>query len=48
MWNDENKNKAVLLQVMIAPLTNIFPKIAFGKPLTEMEPFSKPIEMEST
>ncbi len=48
MWNKENKNKAVLLQVMIAPLTNIFPKIAFGKPLTEMEPFAKPIEMEST
>lgn len=48
LWNNENKNKAVLLQVMIAPLTNVFPKIAFGKPLTEMEPFSKPIEMEST
>lgn len=48
MWNEENKDKSVLLQVMIAPLTNIYPKIAFGKPLTEMEPFSKPSEMEST
>lgn len=48
MWNNENKDKAVLLQVMIAPLTNIYPKIAFGKPITEMEPFSKPSEMEST
>lgn len=48
MWNEENKNNAVLLQVMIAPLTNIYPKIAFGKPITEMEPFSKPSEMEST
>lgn len=48
MWNDENKDNAVLLQVMIAPLTNIYPKIAFGKPITEMEPFSKPSVMEST
>jgi acetolactate synthase I/II/III large subunit len=48
MWNDANSSKAVLLQVMIAPLTNIYPKIAFGKPITEMEPFVKPIEMEST
>lgn len=48
MWNDENKDKAVLLQIMIAPLTNIYPKIAFGKPIIEMEPFSKPSEMEST
>ena len=48
MWNDENKDNAVLLQVMIAPLTNIYPKIAFGRPITEMEPFSKPRVMEST
>lgn len=48
LWNTENKNKAVLLQVMIVPHTNTYPKIAFGKPITEMEPFSKPIEMEGT
>ena len=48
MWNDENLDKPTLLQVMIDPLTNTYPKIAFGKPITEMEPFSKPIEMEST
>jgi len=48
LWNDENKDKAVLLQVMIDPETNTYPKIAFGKPITEMEPFSKPIEMEGT
>ena len=48
MWNDDNKNNPVLLQVMIDPHTNTYPKIAFGKPITEMEPFSKPIEMEST
>jgi acetolactate synthase-1/2/3 large subunit len=48
MWNDVNKNSPVLLQIMIDPHTNTYPKIAFGKPITEMEPFAKPIEMEST
>jgi acetolactate synthase-1/2/3 large subunit len=48
LWNDENEKKPVLLQVMIDPLTNTYPKIAFGKPIIEMEPFSKPIEMEGT
>jgi acetolactate synthase-1/2/3 large subunit len=48
MWNDTNHNHPVLLQVMIDPHTNTYPKIAFGKPITEMEPFAKPIEMEST
>lgn len=48
MWNDENKYKAVLLQVMIDPYTNTYPKLAFGKPITEMEPFSKPLDMEGT
>jgi acetolactate synthase-1/2/3 large subunit len=48
LWNDENMDKPVLLQVMIDPHTNTYPKIAFGKPITEMEPFSKPIEMEGT
>ena len=37
-----------LLQVMIDPTANAYPKIAFGKPITEMEPFSKPIDMEGT
>ncbi len=48
MWTDENANRPQLLQVMIDPHTNTYPKIAFGKPLTEMEPFSKPIAMEGT
>ena len=48
MWNDQNVNSPVLLQVMIDPYTNTYPKIAFGRPITEMEPFAKPIEMEST
>lgn len=37
-----------LLQVMIDTHTNVFPKIAFGKPMSEMEPFATPIEMEGT
>ncbi|PZP50929.1 MAG: acetolactate synthase [Pseudopedobacter saltans] len=48
MWSEENKDRPVLLQVMIDPHTNTYPKIAFGKPITEMEPFFKPIGMEST
>jgi len=48
LWNDGNSNKPLLLQVMIDSHTNTYPKIAFGRPLTEMEPFVKPIKMEST
>jgi len=48
LWNEENHNKPVVLQVMIDPHTNTYPKIAFGKPITEMEPFSEPLGMEST
>jgi len=46
LWTDPNL--PALLQVMIDPYLNVYPKIAFGKPITEMEPFSKPIEMEGT
>jgi acetolactate synthase-1/2/3 large subunit len=48
LWTTENLAKPQLLQVMIDPHTNTYPKIAFGRPITEMEPFAKPIEMEST
>ncbi|WP_240615335.1 thiamine pyrophosphate-binding protein [Pedobacter paludis] len=48
LWSDENVDKPQLLQVMVDPHTNTYPKIAFGKPITEMEPFAKPIEMEGT
>lgn len=46
MW--KSSELPFLLQVMVDPFTNCYPKIAFGKPITEMEPFSKPIEMEGT
>jgi acetolactate synthase-1/2/3 large subunit len=37
-----------VLNVMISPEANAYPKIAFGRPITEMEPFATPIGMEST
>ncbi len=46
MW--EEPHSPFLLQVMIDPLANAYPKIAFGRPLTEMEPFAKPLDMEGT
>ncbi len=48
LWSQDNINKPQLLQVMIDSHTNTYPKIAFGKPLTEMEPFAKPNDMEGT
>lgn len=47
-WLNEENAKPVLLQVMISPQMNVYPKIAFGKPITEMEPDFEPISMEST
>jgi acetolactate synthase-1/2/3 large subunit len=37
-----------LLEVKITQKANAYPKMAFGKPISEMEPFSKPLEMEGT
>ena len=37
-----------LLDVKISPAANAYPKIAFGRPMTEMEPFATPIGMEGT
>ena len=45
-WNDPEQ--PVLLHVAIHPEGNVYPKIAFGHPLTEMEPEFKPLEMEGT
>lgn len=47
-WLWGKASQPQLLQVMIHTHTNVYPKIAFGKPISEMEPLSKPIEMEST
>lgn len=45
---DDDELKPKLLQVIVDSYANAYPKIAFGKPLTEMEPFAQPIAMEST
>jgi acetolactate synthase-1/2/3 large subunit len=47
-WLWEEHTGPVLLQVMVSPRMNVYPKIAFGKPITEMEPFAAPISIEST
>jgi len=46
LWADPEK--PALLQVMIDTYANAYPKLAFGRPLTEMEPLAKPLEMEGT
>jgi acetolactate synthase-1/2/3 large subunit len=37
-----------LLHLKIDAAANAYPKIAFGRPITEMEPFATPVAMEST
>ena len=46
LWRDPAA--PALLQVMVSTYANAYPKIAFGRAMTEMEPFAQPIEMEST
>jgi acetolactate synthase-1/2/3 large subunit len=46
MWHDPKS--PFLLQVTINTFANAYPKIAFGRPISEMEPFAKPVEMEGT
>ena len=46
MWADPSA--PALLHVAIDTMANAYPKIAFGHPITEMEPFAKPIGLEST
>jgi len=37
-----------LLQVMIDPMANAYPKLAFGRGMSSMEPHAQPLEMEGT
>ena len=46
LWKDPAA--PALLDVTVDTYVNVYPKIAFGRPLTEMEPDAKPIAMEST
>jgi acetolactate synthase-1/2/3 large subunit len=46
LWEDASA--PALIEVTIDTFTNVYPKIAFGRPLTEMEPDAQPTAMEST
>lgn len=47
-WLCADTKEPALLQVMISSEMNVYPKIAFGRPIQEMEPFVTPISIEST
>ena len=46
LWKDPSE--PFLLEIKIDKSVNAYPKIAFGYPITEMEPFAKPLDMEGT
>ena len=46
LWRDPQS--PFLLQVAIDTSYNAYPKIAFGCPMTEMEPLAEPLDMEGT
>jgi acetolactate synthase-1/2/3 large subunit len=43
-----NENGPSLLQVMVSPYANAYPKLAFGKGMASMEPQELSVKMEST
>ncbi len=47
-WLWERPDDPALLEVRINTFVNAYPKIAFGKPISEMEPLARPEAMEST
>ncbi|MDQ6623537.1 MAG: thiamine pyrophosphate-binding protein [Verrucomicrobiota bacterium] len=47
-WLWQDPAQPALLQVAISPMANAYPKMAFGRPITEMEPFATPLGMEGT
>jgi acetolactate synthase-1/2/3 large subunit len=47
-WLWESADDPALLEVRINTFANAYPKIAFGKPISEMEPLATPEAMEST
>jgi acetolactate synthase-1/2/3 large subunit len=46
LWRDPEA--PFLLQVAVDPLANAYPKMAFGRPISEMEPDAEPLDMEGT
>ncbi|MFO1431418.1 MAG: thiamine pyrophosphate-binding protein [Candidatus Competibacteraceae bacterium] len=47
-WLWQEPAKPALLQVMVDTYANSYPKIAFGQPITCMEPDFQPLDMEGT
>jgi acetolactate synthase-1/2/3 large subunit len=47
-WLLRETDGPALLNVRIDTFANAYPKMAFGKPISEMEPFAKPLDMEGT
>ena len=47
-WLNRDIDQPALLEVMIDPTLNIYPKLAFGQKFGEMEPQAKPLDMEGT
>jgi acetolactate synthase-1/2/3 large subunit len=47
-WLQSTGLRPALLHVKIHTYANAYPKMAFGCPVTEMEPFAKPLEQEGT
>jgi acetolactate synthase-1/2/3 large subunit len=46
LWRD--REAPFLLQVMVDTFANAYPKLAFGRTISEMEPFAQPLDMEAT
>jgi acetolactate synthase-1/2/3 large subunit len=44
----EPADVAQALQVMVDPMANAYPKLAFGRGMSSMEPHAQPLEMEGT
>jgi len=47
-WLHDETEGPALLQVMISPFANAYPKLAFGLGMSSMEPYAKPLDMEGT
>jgi acetolactate synthase-1/2/3 large subunit len=47
-WLQSTQDRPALLDVKIDTYANAYPKIAFGRPMTEMEPLASPLEQEGT
>jgi acetolactate synthase-1/2/3 large subunit len=47
-WFSSDSEAPGLLQVMIDPMANAYPKLAFGRGMSSMEPHAQPLEMEGT